>query len=389
MDVIGNWMNRLDPEWSAARGEGPSSSEAKGLVDNLFERSLGEIRARLRKKPAGLLKRFETGLAHAPSPESGAFWSVEADRAWARASFYSAVDALGSYYLDSLSDEAGAKAYAEFLQVPLPGLASDFVQWYSHLAASKRGENPVDAVAADAGREDLGYLATSRSMREVQVSVVAQRRPAVLSAYARTLDTRPDARYRLLEPLDLSSDTIHVLNLCRHCVEPREGGWNSAWCANKLGDGRALLRTAADPSQNIDTRLRSLAQLRARDDLRPEVLRAQYRRLVEEAKFTRPAVTDYILYLDSVGDFQEQLRVVDGYLANNPTDDLMHDIYIGRRAHCLSRLGRHGEAWKLIEPLVGGQQGSVMMWGAEILGQLGRTDESLALARATVQRYPD
>jgi hypothetical protein len=68
---------------------------------------------------------------------------------------------------------------------------------------------------------------------------------------------------------------------------------------------------------------------------------------------------------------------------------MMRLIYVGRRAHCLSGLGRHAEAWKLIEPIVESQQGAVMVWGAQILFELGRSEESLALARRAVERYPD
>lgn len=392
--VIGSWMSRLDPEWSALGGEEPSSSEGAGFVQRLLDRYVESIRERLRKKPAGLLRRFEAGLAKRASPGPGPFWSLEADRAWTRASFYSAVYLVGRFYLDELSTEEGAASYALYLQDAPVGIASEYVAWFQHLTASKRGETNVDVLAADASRGGLGYRAASRSLDQIEIAIVEQRKPVaeILSGYARQLDTRPDARYRLVSPLYNGGDPIHVLKLCRHCLELSGGpvqAWNSAWCASMLGDARSLLRVAGDPSQSLERRVESLSRLRSREGTKPDVLRALYRRLVEDSGYARPAVAGYVFFLDDMKDFGEELRVVDGYIAHNPKDDILHVIYVGRRAHCLSGLGRHAEAWKVIEPEVASQQGDVMGWAAEILSELGRTEESLALARQLVNRYPD
>src|SRR5262249_37686043 len=159
-------------------------------IQRLFAQYVESIQEKLRRKPAGILKRFEASLAKKASPGPGPFWGADADRAWTRGSFYSAIDALGRFYLDQLSSEQDAASYAQFLQDAPDGIASQYVSWYGHLAASKRGENVVDALAADAGRSGLGYGSASRSMAECQVAIVEQRRPVVeiVSAYAQQLD---------------------------------------------------------------------------------------------------------------------------------------------------------------------------------------------------------
>jgi tetratricopeptide (TPR) repeat protein len=390
--VLGTWMRRLDPEWSGGEPEPSDSSGKQGSIQQFFAEYIESIQQKLRGKPAGLLRRFEAALAKKPSPGPGPFWSAESDRTWARASFYSAIDALGRFYLDQLSSEQGAASFALFLQDAPDGIGSQYAAWYQHLAASKRGENVVDALAADAGRAGIGYGSASRSMVECQVAIIEQGRPVaeILSAYSRVLDTRPDARYRLLERLEKARFTIPFARLCVHCRGDEFSDWTSAWCASVLGDSRFLQRIAADPKQSIERRVQAVETLGSRGDIPVDSLRAQYRRLVEEDSYSRATVRPYVLYMDwAGGDFHEQLRVVDGFLAHYKTQDLLRDMYVGRRAHCLSGLGQHAEAWKTIEPTLESGQGAVMNWASEILWELGRKDESLALARKGVERYPD
>jgi hypothetical protein len=390
--VIGTWMARLDPEWASSPEA--DTSPPTGLLQQLFDQYVESIRQRLRRKPAGILRRFEAALAKAPSTGAGPYWSADADRAWKRASFYSAVYMLGRFYIDQLSSEQGAAAYAQYLQDAPSGIASEYVEWYRHLAAWKRGENVVDALAADAGHPGLGYLAASRSLSGIQVEIIEQRKavPAMLSAYAQQLDTRPDARYRLLDPLFNDGDTIPVSRLCQHCLELSGDGaqaYTASWCASALGNPGSLQRVASDPAQGLTRRVQSLKALSSRSDVKPDVVRTLYRRLVEESNYDRAAVAPYVFFLDDEKNYREQLRVVDGFLARRTADDLIRVIYTGRRAHCLLGLGRAAEAWTVIEPAARSGQGAVMLWASEILWALGRKDDSLALGRQIVQRYPD
>ncbi|MEP6995283.1 MAG: hypothetical protein ABI968_12225, partial [Acidobacteriota bacterium] len=393
--VIGTWMREFDPPASRQGDQTSLSGEPAPPVQRLMDQYLESLRQALQKKPAGLLRRFEEGLAKRPAPGPGPFWDAEADRAWTRASFYAAIFVLGRHYLDQLSTEEGAAAYASFLQDAPPGIGSDYVSWYQHLTAAKRGQGEMTLVRQDVLHGRLGFVAALRSYQAVKRSLVLEREsiPEAISGLAIQLDSRPYVRVQLLAPLEEEAvDPIRVAKLCLHCRERSNSAaeaWSAAWCSVDLGDSRSLLRIASDPSQTVERRVAIVELVNYWEDIAPGQLRSTYRRLVEETGYGRVAVRPYVLWLDSVKDYGEQLRVVDGFLAHNPSDDLTHAIYIGRRAHCLSMLGRHAEAWKVIEPALGSGQGSVMSWGAEILSKLGRSDEALALARQSAQRYPD
>ena len=97
-----------------------------------------------------------------------------------------------------------------------------------------------------------------------------------------------------------------------------------------------------------------------------------------------------MLHLDKRRDYAEIQRAAEGWLAHHdPSFGLMWHVYRGRLAHGMAMQGRNAEAWKIIEPELSTGQGSILLWGSQILARMGRTDEALQLGRASVQRYPD
>ena len=336
---------------------------------------------------------FEAQLANRKTAFKGPFWDDAADTAWARASFYSALDALGDHYLEALASRQATASFLQSLEGVSSGPGAELARWYSDMSDWTQGFGRRDYLLDDALTLHLGTSSASKAFQRVLTAVDHDQIVLQRSRFAACLDSRPDARIRMITPLwSYQTDPSRLARVCRECLDLSGSSdriFHATWCASILGEKQRLLATASDPTQGLETRSMSLNMLVERRKIPPEVVVPVFRDLLETSGYERIAVSCYITYLDQGTDDAEQLRVAEAFLEHHPSHDFAHMIYVGRKAHFLSRLGRDEEAWRTIEPEIAGMQGAVMGWGAEILQKLGRSEEALALARKAAARYPD
>ena len=187
-------------------------------------------------------------------------------------------------------------------------------------------------------------------------------------------------------------DLPMVERLCRNWMDlgaRTEHSW-AVRCAGILAGPADLEKLIARRDLDLASRADALAQYCDLPGAVERVCRAGFRALAEESGYDRIVTRPWMLHLDKRRDYAEIQRAAEGWLAHHdPSFGLMWHVYRGRLAHGLAMQGRNAEAWKIIEPELSTGQGSILLWGSQILARMGRTDEALQLGRASVQRYPD
>jgi hypothetical protein len=372
----------------------PAEEPPRDLTDAVFRQIAEAIRERIHASPAQLARRFEGDLARTcPATRSG-LWDADTCRSWYRGFFYSGLYAAGRRYLDELGSVPATREFATYLQGSPPGPGEQFARWYSDMSSVASGQ-PL----GDAQFEDLVNVTWFGSP-------VLSRTYESLDNYFPHRDPAPEIGARLAQRLDARPS--HLDFMTQIAARPLfDAVAREQLCVAWLGLG-----ATAEQSQALRCRafLSTTAELQAlvqRRDLdlqgRTDALNvycyltgssekfcdAQFRELGRESGYERYVTRNWMMNAERRGDYVSLQAAADGWLAHHsPEDGLMWSVYQGRRAQALSKLGKPQEAWKVIEPELQSGQGAVMSWGSEILWQLGRTDEAIALATQTIQRYP-
>ena len=361
-----------------------------------FLQWVGEIAVAAHAQRTRLLSRFETDLGKHCAKADGGLWDTWTCEAYWRSGFFAGLDSLGRHYVDSLSYGPAAQGFLDYIaDAPGHGAAAQFTRWYADLTAVRLGR-PGSEKEFDDLREipDLGGPAAERLY--LVLDDFLQWKPRfggeAVRRLAMQMDGRPTHRALLLRHLRLPlMDMRQVEGVCRSpAFRAGEISSLSFWCARFLGDSRSVRLFLARSDVPIAQRANAVYML---NDLEsPAVTKARFRALLQESGFARAVTSPYLGYLDSIHtDLTEMEWVTRGWLTHHAAEkgSLTHAIYSARLAHTRSLRGHHDEGWRLIEPLLATGQGNIMMWGAKILDRLGRGEEAMALARRTVERYPD
>ena len=217
--------------------------------------------------------------------------------------------------------------------------------------------------------------------------------PEIGARVAQRLDGRPaHLDYMTQVAAEPLLDLPMVEQLCRTWIDlgaRADQSW-AVRCAGILSGTADLEKLIARRDLDVPSRANALALYCDLPYAVERLCRAGFRALAEESAYDRAVTRPWMLHLDKRRDYAEIQRAAEGWLAHHdPSFGLMWHVYRGRLAHGLAMQGRNVEAWKIIEPELSTGQGSIMLWGSQILARLGRTDEALQLARASVERYPD
>jgi hypothetical protein len=112
--------------------------------------------------------------------------------------------------------------------------------------------------------------------------------------------------------------------------------------------------------------------------------------LTREAPTDFDVREDYVPWLIDQKDFPRALSVLDEWLGQKKTDQVLDPIVAHTmHARALQLSGHVKEAWREVEPLLASMHGAPMMRAAYIKSAAGEPQEALALAQARLDRYPD
>jgi tetratricopeptide (TPR) repeat protein len=162
------------------------------------------------------------------------------------------------------------------------------------------------------------------------------------------------------------------------------------WYANFTGDTKRLTELLRSPEVTPEWRVQILGHLEKQEGVRPDRLRAEYRRLIDEKPEAWSTRSKYVDYLERIKDFQTARSVITEWLDRN-ADSRGFDYIYARTAlaRIYQREGKYQEGWEAIEPVIESWQGGAMTRAARLLDKLGRPEEAEEMGRRAVSRYPD
>ena len=351
----------------------------------------------LKARPQGLAREFESRLAPLSAASHGPLWDADATRAWHRGAFYSGLHRLGRRYLDQLAAPEATREFSQYLEGSPEGVASQFGAWYRGLSAELSGSPEYDRQFDELlTLTALGSPAVYRVADGLRTRFYKNRDSSALLAerVARRLDGRPvNVGYMN----QLMYYPLYDLRLVEAgCRSWLQRGWSddlgtAGRCLRFLNDTENLVRMLERRDLDLEVRAGALASYCQMPDASESLCRSRYRLLAEESRYERIVVRPWIDYVErKLKDYAGAQRIAEGWLSHHDRSaGLIWFVYRGRLAHLMSLQGRHREAWATIEPVLSSSQGAVMTWAVEILEKLGRTDDAYALARQTIDRYPD
>jgi len=373
----------------------PAEEPPRDLTDAFFREIVEELRQSLHASPAQLTRRFEGDLVKACPAARGVLWDADTCRSWYRGFYYSGLYAAGRRYLDELGDPGATREFAAYLQGSPPGPGEQFARWYSDMSSVASGR-PV----GDAQFDDLinvtwfGSPVLERTW--IALDDYFPKRdpsPEIGARIAQRLDARP-AHLDLMTQLSarLLMDALAKERLCTAWLAlgaSVEGHW-AIRCRAFLASTAELQALVQRRDLDFESRSDALSVYCHQAGASGKFCDAQFRQLGKESGYERFVTYPWMVNAEKRGDYASLQAAADGFLAHHsPSDGLVWSIYQGRRAQALARLGKPGEAWKVIQPQIASGQGAVLSWASEILWQLGRPEEAIALAGSTVERYPD
>lgn len=364
------------------------------LASTLMMAGWAEAGGKDEKPGPGLLAAFERNLA-ARERAKGAFFDDAVAAARTRMVFYSGLDLVGSFYLDSLSSGPAAQQFIDYLTGAEPGPGADFRRWYGNLTAEKNGTIKADRLVDDLTElRFLGQFALRRIGNRVKDAVYATSpaRPKAAALLERVLDSRAANDY--LFSLFCKDTLMHPLAFERYYRASmqraaQDGVGASLWFAYIARDTDTLKAIAADPAADEESQLRAienLASLRAIDPpaIRTSVLAVLSRKPKDS---TSMGCVRMLRQNGFLADAETFLR---GWLQTHTEEHILtRALYASRLEHVLFLQGRFEEAWKVIEPFVSTGKGDAVEAGAEALEGLGRHEDARAMSSGNVERYPD
>ena len=134
--------------------EGPRGSESEDLEASPYgalAEDLERNSARLGEPLEAQSRKFEDATTARAGGTDGRLLDAQTVRSFYRAAFYSSIYETARFYFDQLSDNDAAARYAQLLQKPAPGTASDLALWLQDRAAFRNGASR-DQFVKDFGR---------------------------------------------------------------------------------------------------------------------------------------------------------------------------------------------------------------------------------------------
>lgn len=399
LEDVDSWLARFHPNglerpgalalrlrtWHRPFG---SDVETNGVLLNGVLREVGITEA---VQGVGVLAQFERALTAQPH-RPGPFFDGAAADARQRALFYSALEGIGSFYLDSLSSGPAAADFAASLEGADPGPGAGFQRWFRNLSAFKNGTLRAAGLAADLTTlPNLGQAAVRLTGKTVNdtLNSGSPERPIVAEALASVLDSRP-ANGHLFGTICLLTflDPLAAREYYHTAPSTARAG-RDPWLADSSGDVDGLRAIAADSGGDPWMRALALDDLARRGVLPAEELRAMALDILGRADGGGSDMTALrVLY--EQGHLADAESYARRWLGTHPDEEpLVKALYASRLAHVLFMEGRFPEAWAAIEPHVSTWKADALWAGAEALEGVGRHAEALKMARAEVERYPD
>jgi hypothetical protein len=341
----------------------------------------------------GILQRFEDAVA-ARVPMDGVLAGGEAERAWYRSFFYSALYGLGTSELDRRASAPGALAFVELLDNAGTGAAPDFRRWFLDLARAKNDQQTIEALIRDIGTLPwLGHPAIQRSADDVLRALPWSdaRRHQAARAYVARIDTRAAGRRGMaricsVEWVDMKCHETYRVSYGRMTNE--KGAAGDPDYAQYLGDRTALAHIVDDQDLPLSSRVSALQILSRNAWLEESQVAEKYHRLYR-AETPSSIFPSYMRYLESHGRLKEAEAVARERIAREGDETGLERAFNARMlAENLEKQGRHDEAWQVIEPWIETWRSDVMRVGASILESQGLHTQARDLSRRNLHRYP-
>lgn len=354
------------------------------------------VEAILSAETSTLVSHFESGLSILDQYYKGPFLDSETYQAYYRAYFFSALYILGLHYLDSLSSGKAAERFASTLGNTRTGTAGDFRRWYHNLVRSKAGKGDLSRLIEDLMvLSHFGATPLFRTFEE-QKDHFSYGDPAILRAVklmVSRMDTRVGHRVALANAAYYQLMDIRLAErLYRTVAEtaPFHEPYAYAMYALITGNHKLLLELLHEPGFKPEARAYILRHLEKFQALSAEILRAEYKRLIDEEPNNWRVAMDVVEYLERVKDYPAARAVAADWLARDVTTaGLEHFAMVSAIARLFYLEGRYQEGWKTIEPIIQSQKEDVMSCAALLLDKMGRTEDAEKMARFALDRYPD
>lgn len=342
-----------------------------------------------------MFDHFQSGLEKASSNCKGPFLDPKSYQAFYNGYFFSCFYAAGLHYLDALSSSSAAE---EFLSA-LPessGIGGELRHCFRDLTASKEGKTNPGVLQADL--ENLRQLGMPPIMRIFfeQGKYLGFGDPDRLKAVKGLmphLDTRISHRQYLY-----SAAVTHLMdlkmsgNLAESIIAaaPLKDARFQARYAELKGDVKFLQELLYSDGLKRSAKIYILECLAKQPGVSQDILREQYRNMLNDYRDNWDFVNAYAAYLEQTGQYEDERIVLKGWLDRDVTTLGLEPIFAWTAiARAYYKEGRYEEGLKIIAPIIGSQQAGAMQRGAELLEKLNRKAESEKLAEAIVDRYPD
>jgi tetratricopeptide (TPR) repeat protein len=308
---------------------------------------------------------------------------------------YGAVYTLGLHVVDALGDAERADSLAVELRGAPAGVGAELARWYANVAAAESGRPNLRGLLRDmSSLRYLGAPAVSRTDEAIR-EVVGSSEPQYFEAaklLVRRLDSRVSHRFDLAS---LASSSLVDPPMARKyygavlAAARARNPKTEVWLRYARGDRAPLLAMALDPGQTVGTRAYALGWLAGDSTVNPASVRAGFEAVMRGDPDRWDTCRRYVDYLERTRRYAEAIVAVQDWLRRHGPEEGFD--YIAART-ALARLhfalGRFGDAWDAVEPVVESWQAGAVGWGALSLEQIGKQAEALDLAQRLVARYP-
>jgi len=370
--------------------------QRKGFSDDELRTLLEAVQAILTAENSTIVNNFESGLPILDRYYKGPFLDSQTYQAYYRGFFFSALYTLGLHYLDSLSSETAASQFARSLGDTTVGTAADFQRWYRNLVASKSGKGDISRLIDDLTvLHNFGVPPLVRTFDE-QERHFKYGDPLLLNAVKR-LASRMDTRVQHRRELGrMAFANLYDLGLTerlyRSIVEADTSNQQDlqVWLAGWTHDQKQLDKLLHSKDLSLVARLEVLRHLERLKTATPEVIQAEYRRLVAANAKDWRLRREYIGYLERLKKYQAARDVATDWLARNVMTAGLEAVHARTAIARMFYLeGRYEEALEAIKPVIESQQGNALETAALVLEKLGQAEDAEKMARFAVDRYPD
>jgi len=357
---------------------------------------LAGAQTRITASPLARTRAFEEAATKDATARDGPLFDGQSLRSFHRATFYSGIHESVVFAFDFLGSTPSGEAIAKQIEDPAPGTAAELKAWILARVIVRNGGARGPMIRDLADWRHIGVVPLQRVISFLAWSGESGTDPSnrqMLRNIAWALDTRPESLRAALgfarSPLE---DLPRKERLQQSIGEAAPYTSDAAVRhAALVGDVRALRAFAADPNQSRDSRLRALIFLRESREADPAFARAQYAALMKDEPEDEGILGTLVGELRSSKQPAAARDAVTAWLAQRPSDD--HDLRwsyaLTLRAETFADEKKWKEAFAAIEPALPVYSEGVLTEGAWFLEEEGDWDESMNLATAARERYPD